>query len=170
VGLCTLQALRASGVRQVFVIEISNGKKALALALGADAFINPRETEPVKALEELTDGRGVDSAFECVGSGPTLQTSVNVTRGGGTICVVGVFPGPFEFDWNEVMRREKTMVTTMAYTDEFPTVIAMLKDGRLKAEPLITRTLPFAQVLEAGLKQYEAFSAINVRTVVEIGS
>lgn len=113
---------------------------------------------------------GVDAAFECVGSAPALRTAVEVTSAGGAICVVGIFPGAFEFDLNSVLIHEKTIVTSLGYSDEFPTVIAMLADGRLEAEPLITHTISLAEGVELGLKRYEHVRATNIRTLIDIES
>jgi len=168
VGLCTVQALRAVGARQVYVVERAEAKKPLAMQLGATAFINPLQDDPRQAIEDFTDGGGADATFECVGSDAALETAVEVTRPGGTICLVGIYPGPSRFDFNSLMKGEKTLVTSLAYGDEFPTTIAMLADGRLQAEPLITRTLSWEEALEKGFHQYEAAAASNVRTLVQI--
>ena len=87
---------------------------------------------------------------------------------GGTICACRRFPGPCEVDFNSLVGKEKTIITSLAYSDEFPTVIAMLNDGRLQAEPLITRTISIADTVEKGLRQYEAVGAENVRTVIQM--
>lgn len=168
VGLCTLQVLRTAGVREVYVVDKSEAKKRFAQELGATAFINPENTDPRKAILDLTEGAGVETTFECVGAAPAFSLAAELTRGGGTVCVVGVFPGPFDFDLNRLLGKELRVVTSRAYGDEFPTVIAMLADGRLKAEPLITRTLPLTDALEKGLKQYEATAAVSVRTVIQM--
>lgn len=94
IGLCTLQALHAVGAGKVVVIEPSEGKRPSCMALGAAAFINPNPKEFSDAIGEFTEGHGFDAAFECVGSAAALKTAVAATRGGGTICIVGVFPHP----------------------------------------------------------------------------
>jgi (R,R)-butanediol dehydrogenase / meso-butanediol dehydrogenase / diacetyl reductase len=170
VGLCVLQALRATGVRSVFVIETISAKESIATRLGAAAFLNPSDASFLQSIQQLTDGVGVDAAFECVGSAPALRTAVEVTSAGGAICVVGIFPGAFEFDLNSVLIHEKTIVTSLGYSDEFPTVIAMLADGRLEAEPLITHTISLAEGVELGLKGYEHVRATNIRTLIDIES
>jgi threonine dehydrogenase-like Zn-dependent dehydrogenase len=81
---------------------------------------------------------GADYTFECVGSGAALNTALGVTRPGGTVCLSGVIPHAIEFNWNDVLRDEKAITTTNAYNDEFPIVIAMMNDGRLRAEPLVS--------------------------------
>lgn len=168
VGLCTLQALRASGIREVFVVEKAEAKRQYSEALGGSRFINPEKTDVQKAVRELTDGLGVDAAFECVGSSRALASAVAVTRRAGTICIVGIYPGPFEFDFNALVSEEKNIATSLSYSDEFPTVIKMLADGRLKAEPLITRTLSLSEALEKGLKQYETMAQTHVRTIINV--
>lgn len=168
VGLCTLQALRVAGARDVFVVEKSESKRGFSEKLGASAFINSDRRDPVAAIRDLTGGLGADVAFECVGSAGAVATAALVTRGGGTTCILGVFPGDFVFDFNTLLSREKRLVTSLAYSDEFPTVIEMLGDGRLKAEPLITRRLPLANALEQGLQQYETLAASHVRMLIDM--
>ena len=78
----------------------------------------------------------------------------------------GIFPKSFEFDFNAIIAREQCLVTSLAYPDEFPKVIAMLAGGRLKAEPLITRTLSLEESVEEGLHRYEELAASNIRTLM----
>ncbi|MGH9702297.1 MAG: zinc-binding dehydrogenase [Candidatus Acidiferrales bacterium] len=168
VGLCVLQCLRAVGVREVFVIEKCETKRRFAEQLGAAAFINPEQIDPHAAIKEITGGAGADTTFECVGAAPAFRFAVELVRGGGTVCVVGVFPGPFEFDLNSLLGNELQLITSRAYSDEFPVVIAMLADGRLKAEPLITQKLPLSEAMQKGLSQYEANAATQVRTIIQM--
>jgi len=168
VGLCVLQCLRAAGVRDVFVIDKCEGKRRFAEVLGATDFINSDQIDPAAAIREKTDALGVGTTFECVGSALAFRSAVDLTCAGGTICVIGVFPGPFEFDLNSLMANEQQLITSRAYGDEFPTVIAMLSDRRLQAEPLITQRLPLKDALAKGLSMYEANAATNVRTVIEM--
>ena len=168
VGLCVLQCLRAVGVREVFVVDKCESKRQFAELLGATAFINSKKSDPLASIRERTGSLGSMTTFECVGSAPAFRLAVGLTSAGGTICIVGVFPGPFEFDLNSLMASEQQLITSRAYGDEFPVVIAMLADGRLQAEPLITQRLPLADALAKGLTMYEANAATNVRTVIEI--
>jgi (R,R)-butanediol dehydrogenase / meso-butanediol dehydrogenase / diacetyl reductase len=169
-GLCVLQCLRTAGVRDVYLIEKCEAKRRFADQFGASAFINSEHTDPQAAILGLTEGAGVDTTFECVGVESSFRLAVQLTCGGGTVCVVGVFPGPFEFDLNALMGYELKVVMSRAYGDEFPTVIAMLSDGRLAAEPLITRRLRLSDALGKGLSDYDASAASNVRTIIEIST
>ena len=169
IGLCTLQALRACGVVDVFVIEKSSAKRKFAEDLGASAFIQAEISDPRHAISDLTDGMGVDYTFECVGSGAALATALSVTRPGGTVCLTGVIPHPTEFNWNDLLRDEKTVTTTNAYDDEFPIVIAMLNDGRLKAEPLISQTFPLQEAW-SNLTHFEEAGRANIKMLIEMNA
>lgn len=102
-----------------------------------------------------------------MGSAPALDTALYVTRPGGTVCLTGVIPRPIQFDWNSVFNKEKTITTSIAYTNEFPLVIAMLNDSRLLAEPLITTSIPLAAALE-NLKCFEELGAANVKMLIDM--
>ncbi len=169
IGLCTLQALRASGAVEVYVIEKSSAKRRFAEELGVTEFIDVLKDDPKQFILDRTGGMGVDVAFECVGSGTALETALSVTRAGGTVCLSGIVPHPVEFDWNSVLSKEKTVTTTLAYNDEFPTVISMLNSGKLHADPMITRIIPLQQALDT-LTHFEEMGSTSVRTLIEMNS
>jgi len=64
---------------------------------------------------------------------------------------------------------EKSITTTDAYTDEFPTVVAMLNDGRLKAETLITTTMTLDAALGI-LTNFEEAGKANVKMLIEMAA
>lgn len=169
VGLCVLQALRATGAGQVMVIDTSPSKEVFAKRMGATSFLDPSVDDFEVLVREITAG-GVDVAFECVGSEGSLHTAFSVTRAGGTICLVGIFPTPIEFDFNIPVMREHSVICSLGYTDEFPAVINMLSDGRLQAEPLITRILALAESVDLGIRRYQEPGVTNVRTLISMES
>lgn len=169
IGLCTLQALRACGVVDVYVIEKSAAKRKFAEELGASAFIHTEVADPHHAISQLTGGMGVDYTFECVGSASALHAALSVTRPGGTVCLTGVITHPMEFSFNDILRDEKTITTTNAYNDEFPIVIAMLNDGRLKAEPLVSQTFPLKDAW-SNLTRFEEAGKANIKMLIEMNN
>lgn len=63
----------------------------MARTLGADEVVNFRETDPVAAVRELTDGRGADVAIEALGTQKTFEAALRVLRPGGTLSNLGVY-------------------------------------------------------------------------------
>ena len=92
VSIFGLQIAKMIGARAI-ITSSSDAKLARAAELGADELINYRETPDWQAkVLELTDGVGVDVTIE-TGGGGTLEKTIEATRVGGTISLIGVLTG-----------------------------------------------------------------------------
>ena len=92
VSVFALQFAKAAGAR-VIATSSSDTKLELLRELGADHVINYRNTPQWGAAAlEFTAGRGVDEVVEIGGSG-TLPQSIEATRVGGHISLIGVLTG-----------------------------------------------------------------------------
>ena len=87
VGLSAVLGARLAGAGKVVVVDRSPEKLALALTLGATDSL---EAGDLKGVRALTGGRGVDHAFDCVGSADTIRACWGATRRGGSTTVVGI--------------------------------------------------------------------------------
>jgi NADPH:quinone reductase-like Zn-dependent oxidoreductase len=78
----------------VIVTSSSDKKLSKAKTIGADHTINYRTIDDlVKAVKDITAGRGVDVVIDTVGAG-TWSTNFGVVRRGGRIVLCGVTTGP----------------------------------------------------------------------------
>ena len=92
VSIFGLQIAKMIGARAI-ITSSSDAKLARAAGLGADDLINYRQTPDWQAkVLELTDGVGVDVTIE-TGGGGTLEKTIEATRVGGTISLIGVLTG-----------------------------------------------------------------------------
>ncbi|MDH3759334.1 MAG: NAD(P)-dependent alcohol dehydrogenase [Gammaproteobacteria bacterium] len=92
VSIFGLQIAKMMGARAI-VTSSSDEKLERARSLGADELINYRQTpEWETRVMELTDGSGVDVTIE-TGGGGTLEKTIEATRIGGTISLIGVLTG-----------------------------------------------------------------------------
>ena len=103
VSIFGLQIAKMMGAR-VIITSSSEAKLERAASLGADELINYRETPDWQdRVLELTHGVGVDVTIE-TGGGGTLAKTLQATRVGGTISLIGVLSGG-EIDPSTVMRK-----------------------------------------------------------------
>jgi NADPH:quinone reductase-like Zn-dependent oxidoreductase len=103
VSIFGLQIARMIGARTI-ITSSSDEKLARAASLGADELINYRQIPDWQArVLELTDGVGVDVTIE-TGGGGTLAKTIEATRVGGTISLIGVLTGG-TIDPSSVMRK-----------------------------------------------------------------
>ncbi|MBK9178080.1 MAG: zinc-binding dehydrogenase [Acidimicrobiales bacterium] len=140
IGLLALQCARAAGAGRLVAVEPDEGRRQLARRLGADEAVPP-EQAGVRVLE-ATDGLGADVALECAGIGPTVQSSVDLVRRGGTVGLVGVATGPATIVPAAWVVKEVRVVASLGYRrDEFTTAMDLIADGRVQVDPLHTATV-----------------------------
>jgi len=103
VSIFGLQIAKMMGARAI-ITSSSDAKLERAASLGADALINYRENPDWQdRVLELTGGRGVDVTIE-TGGGGTLEKTLQATRVGGTVSLIGVLTGG-RIDPTIVMRK-----------------------------------------------------------------
>jgi NADPH:quinone reductase-like Zn-dependent oxidoreductase len=103
VSIFGLQIAKMMGARAI-ITSSSDAKLERAASLGADALINYREIPDWQTrVLELTDGVGVDVTIE-TGGGGTLEKTLDATRIGGTVSLIGVLTGG-NIDPTTVMRK-----------------------------------------------------------------
>ncbi len=166
IGLVTLQAARAAGASKVIVIETAKDRKEFARKLKATAVLDPSECDVVKETLALTDGHGVDVALECIGGHETLPLTVALTKRRGKAVIMGIFEKPNSLHPNELVFTEREVLGSLAYTGEFMTAIALLADGRIQAEPLITGRIKLDDIVEKGFEELVAHKDRNIKIIV----
>jgi L-iditol 2-dehydrogenase len=148
-GLLVLSVARLAGATQTIVSDLDQGRRDLARRLGATHVVDPASENMLSVVRELTDGRGVECAFEAVGTQKTLEQAFELPRQGGTLVQVGVPPTNAQPAWPayEVYARELTIRGSFIRTSEFRRAVELL--AVLDLEPLITKRYPLQQVRDA---------------------
>ncbi|MBB0992852.1 alcohol dehydrogenase catalytic domain-containing protein, partial [Dietzia sp. SLG510A3-40A3] len=98
VGQNIVQLSAVSGAESVIAIDVDDDKLALARRMGATHTVNSREADATEAIMEITGGRGVDVAFEALGSAATTRQATDIAREGGRVVVVGIPPAGTTLD------------------------------------------------------------------------
>jgi len=89
VGLSTVLGAKLVGADPIIAVDVAPQKEPFALAAGATHYLIGY-TSLSKRVRALTEGRGADHAFECVGSAATIRQAWSSVRRGGKCTVVGV--------------------------------------------------------------------------------
>src|SRR5436190_8265349 len=90
VGLCGVIAAKLLGAEQIIIMGRHPERLELARDFGATDVVSERGDEAVERVQEITGGTGVHSVLECVGSEPSMLTSMQIVRPGGAVGRVGV--------------------------------------------------------------------------------
>ncbi|MCR2825818.1 2,3-butanediol dehydrogenase [Microbacterium sp. zg.Y909] len=129
IGIGVWFALRAQGVDRVLVSEPSAQRRAIIEALGART-VDPVDGDLAAAVAELTDGDGVDVAFDAAGAGPAITSGLASLTPGGRVIVVALHERAMEFNPTQLVMAETGIAGSLAYLPEdFDAVIAAMAAG-----------------------------------------
>jgi NADPH:quinone reductase-like Zn-dependent oxidoreductase len=154
VSTATLAIAKALGAR-VLVTSSSEVKLERARDLGADATVNHSTGDVKAAVQEATDGHGIDVVVENVGEA-TWATSLQVAAPGARITVCGATTGPnppaglHRIWWKQL----SILGSTMGTGQDFAGAYELVASGR--ALPVVDSVLPLEEIrvahkrLEAG--------------------
>jgi hypothetical protein len=90
VGICGVLAAKRLGAEQIIIMGRHPDRIALAKEFGATDVVSERGEEGIARVRELTNGYGVQSVLECVGTEQAMDTSMGIVRPGGAVGRVGV--------------------------------------------------------------------------------
>ncbi len=166
IGLLVMQAARAAGARQVFVVEPIEVRRNLAMSTGAGAVFDPLKDDPGAAIGSLTEGLRADVAFDCVGTQASFDTAVKSTGRRARICVVGLALKPVEVPFIRLWGHEKEITFSSGYENEFPAAISLLADGRVKVDLLVSARIRLEKLVEDGIKPLLERGAEYVKVLV----
>jgi threonine dehydrogenase-like Zn-dependent dehydrogenase len=155
VGLMATAGARLLGAGLIFAVESVPKRKELAKRFGADTVVDFREQDPVQAILDATNGEGVDSAIEALGSQASFEGCIKVTRPGGTISNVG-YHGHGDYlqiprvAWGVGMG-DKTIRTALCPggKERMQRLLRLLERGRVDPTPLTTHTFYFNELPKA---------------------
>lgn len=155
-GLAAVELAKLMGAR-VIAAASSDDKLAICQQHGADAVLNYASQDLKQGLRDLTDGRGVDVIYDCVG-GDYAEPALRSMAWGGRFLVIGFAAGsipkiPLNLTllkscaivgvfWGEAAQRDPA-----GHRANMAQVLAWVADGRLK--PHVHARYPLERTAEA---------------------
>jgi S-(hydroxymethyl)glutathione dehydrogenase/alcohol dehydrogenase len=146
VGLNIIQIAHAFGASQILAIDVADDKLEIARRVGASDVINSKTTNATERVRELTDGRGVDVAFEVLGRPETFTQALEIIGDGGRMVAVGIAPGkttaPVEI--TRLVRRGLRIIGSYGARTraDMPEIIRLAAHGTFRPETIVTRRYP----------------------------
>jgi L-iditol 2-dehydrogenase len=144
IGLLALQLARLAGA-EVMLVTRTGAKRDLGADLGAS------QTAATVAEAARLWPQGADLVLECAGVAETVEAAAHLTRAGGRIVLLGVLPKgqrvaiePFD-----LLFREISLIASFINPFTHGRAAALVAEGRLQLDPLISRVIPLAQALDA---------------------
>jgi threonine dehydrogenase-like Zn-dependent dehydrogenase len=156
VGLAVVAALKLGGVHPIVAADFSPRRRELALQMGADIVVDPKEKSPYQSWREMAvysdpskapmlppwmPGPAVRPAviFECVGVTGVIDGIMSAAPGNARIVVVGVCMERDQIEPLMGISKELNIQFVLGYApEEFAATLSHLAEGQVNADPLIT--------------------------------
>lgn len=154
VGLSVIQGAAISGAQPIIAIDLVEDRLLLAKELGATHTVNASNQDPIRGIRDLTEGRGVDYAFEAIGLEETFSQAYRSIHWGGTCVMVGVPSADAKptFD-SRLVLQERTIMGSMYGSSnpqvDFLRLTSLYAAGKLKLDEMITSTYPLDRINRA---------------------
>jgi S-(hydroxymethyl)glutathione dehydrogenase/alcohol dehydrogenase len=165
VGQAVIQGARIAGAARIIAVDPVEMKRKTAEQNGATDFVDPNEGDPVAQVQQLTNGRGVDYAFEVIGLPETTLQAYNMIRKGGTAVMVGMTRAEaqvtlptFDLFFNEKTLKGCKYGSGQVRRD-FQRFADLIETGRLDTKDMVSRTIKLDEV-------NDAFSAMEKGEVI----
>jgi len=150
IGLVTLLACKAYGATDITVVDVMQKRLDYAIKLGATRVINAKEVDTVKAMEEITKGKGTDVVIETAGSKITVQQTAYLVKRGGTIVLVGMAPEDIiEYNFAKILAKEAMITSVFRYRNIYPKAINAIAKGIIDVSGIVTHEFDFEDTAKA---------------------
>jgi len=150
IGQLILQVARLSGAHPVVVTDRFPWRLDRARRFGADHLINIDQDDPVKAIMDLTRGRGVDVIFEAAWGGAAAEAAIEIACLGGRIVMVGIpTESKLELPAAPARRKGLTVKFSRRMKHTYSRAIPLVATGRVNVAELITHRFPLTEADKA---------------------
>ncbi len=155
IGLNAVQGGRLASAYPLIAVDVADNKLEFARAMGATHLVNATREDVSAAIQKLT-GRGVDYAVVAVGATAVMEQAWASIARGGTCVVVGVPPSgqTMQIDPRKTLVLAERRLVGSCYGsarpyEDFPRLINLYRDGKLKLGELITKRYGIDEANEA---------------------
>lgn len=143
IGLLMTQVAKLKGCR-VIAVDLEDYRLELSQKYGADAVINAKKQDTVKAVKELTE-RGSDLVIEAAGTIKTVEQTPFLVRKAGKVALVGESKGYLNLEDAD----EALFFTIYISPVEYPSAVELIARKLVDVKGLITHRFNLADFEKA---------------------
>ena len=161
VGAAAIAGSALAGASTIIAVDLDDRKLEGATKLGATHTVNSANTDPVEAIQALTDGNGADVVIDAVGRPETWKQGFYARDLAGTLVLVGV-PTPDmkipDIPLIDVFGRGGALKSSW-YGDclpsrDFPMLVSLYQQGRLDLDAFVSEEIGLGDVEAAFEKMH----------------
>jgi alcohol dehydrogenase len=163
VGLAAMMTAAIAGAGRIIAVDLAPSRLKHAENFGATHTVAGGDDAERQVLE-ITDGEGVDVAMEAVGVPATFDLCTRVVRPGGRVANIGVHGAPTTLHLEDLWIKNITITTGLVSGSTVPTLLQLVRDGRIQAEKLGTHHFALGEIEQA----YDVFAAADEHDALKV--
>ncbi len=152
IGLMSIAVAKARGAKRIFATELNPKRINLAKKMGADYVFNPKTTDIIEEIKELTHGEGVDVVLEMSGNEEALRQGLNVIKPAGWVGLLGLYKHDIKIDMNElVIFKGLTLygIVGRKMYDTWYIATSLIESGKVNLSYVITHKMKLEEIEKA---------------------
>jgi S-(hydroxymethyl)glutathione dehydrogenase/alcohol dehydrogenase len=172
VGLMAQKVAWLKGAKRVIGLDVEDYRLDMARKAAGSETINVKKNDkPEELIRAMTHGRGADVCVDAVGMEPdrslldkaasvirlekgsinALRMCFDSVRRGGTVTIMGVYGYPYDnFPLHQIFDKGIIIKCGQAPVQKYiDTLIALVSEGKIKLNDIITHRLPLAEAVHA---------------------
>lgn len=172
VGLNAIQGARIQSAGRIIAIDRDPARLEAARRFGATDLVLADE-QALAAVRELTGGRGADATFESAGAEAALQLSLEITRPGGQLVILGKtqVDRKVSLRFGSLMGEKRIVRSSYGGARprrDFPWLAQRYLEGKLMLDELIDLRLPLADINQ-GFEAMQRGSVVRAVVMMSAG-
>ncbi|HZD82707.1 MAG TPA: alcohol dehydrogenase [Nitrososphaeraceae archaeon] len=147
-GLMAMQLAKAITGSRIIAMDLDDSKLKAAKENGADAMVNSKKEDPIKAVQELTSNLGADAVIDFVNASKTVEIDMQLLRRRARVVLVGLFGGELKLNLVTMPTRAYKLIGSYTGTlSEMVELVSLAKRGIIK--PVVSNRFKLSQTTEA---------------------
>jgi L-iditol 2-dehydrogenase len=159
IGCIHIALARLHGADRVIIADINAERLKLAEPFAPDATIDVSQTDLVREVRRLTNGRGADVTITATPAPTAVVQAVELARKGGRILLFGGLPKDDStppVDMNLVHYNALALIGTTTFAPRhYRLAVKLVASNRIPVDKLITHRLPLADFKQGALLALE---------------
>jgi (R,R)-butanediol dehydrogenase/meso-butanediol dehydrogenase/diacetyl reductase len=160
IGIGVYLTLHRRGVR-VIMSDPSPPRRAVLRQLGAETVLDPRETDVVTAIRDLTSGHGAHASVDAAGVPAAFRAALEGTAVDGNVVVVAIHTRPLEIDPMLILMSEARITGVALSCGAFPSVIAEMAAGAYPLEGWVEK-IAFDGLIHDGFERLHQQNGVKL--------
>jgi alcohol dehydrogenase len=163
VGLAAMMTAAIAGASRIIAVDLAASRLKHSEDFGATHTVMGGDGAEER-LDEITGGEGVDVAIEAVGIPATFDLCTRIVKPGGTVANIGVHGAPTTLHLEDLWIKNITITTGLVSGSTVPTLLQLVRDGRIEPEKLGTHRFALGDIMDA----YDVFAAADENDALKV--